>query len=178
MSTIPPRPRPAQVAWGDGDANALRITGQPKLPPGLRLRLHGRGAAFGPRTVDMERAKRPPITIRFLRGMVQAVPMLQARLPYFPSLDRRPHPTVSPPGPASGPRDGGNGRSMREGFGGGDKFFCGGNQRCWWSGRFRPQSGRSGQRRHHLKTGHRRYRLVFLHSCLNLRLIAEKSDGG
>ena len=57
--------------------------------------------------------------------MVQAVPILQARLPYFPSLDGRPHPTVSPPDPASGPRVGGDGQEYAEGFGGGDKFLRG-----------------------------------------------------
>ena len=98
--------------------------GRAKAPPGrMACGFTRRWAAIGPRkTVDIERTKGRPSRAAFERGMVQAVPILQARLPYSPSLDRRPRPTVSPPGPASGPRDGGDGQKDTRGFGDGDKM--------------------------------------------------------
>ena len=91
--------------------------------PAFACGCHGEmGGRWTNRTVDMERTKGRPSRAAFERGMVQAVPILQARLPYSPSLDRRPRPTVSPPGPASGPRDGGDGWKYARGFCGGDKM--------------------------------------------------------
>ena len=48
--------------------------------------------------------------------------MLQARLPYFPPLEKRPSPTVPPPDPAYGPRVWRRWGEYGGGIAGGDKM--------------------------------------------------------
>src|SRR5687768_12380369 len=65
----------------------------------------------------------PPITDLELPHRVRrSGTILQALLPTFCPAKRAPPSPASPPDPASGPRDGGDGQSMRQVLGGGDKM--------------------------------------------------------
>ena len=95
-----------------------------EMPPGLSAYGYTGNGRPLTRPFSNKEAKGRPSRSAFVRGPASGGTIIAGPAAEFPSpLERRPSPTVSPPGPASGPRDGGNAAIIAWGPGEGDKYF-------------------------------------------------------